>query len=208
MSPGAVLEVVGLSFHYPQRELFTHLSLNVLPGVTLVKGGDGRGKSTLLRLLAGDIKAHSGKLAIHGNALADQPTAYLAQVFWTDPRSSSFDQVTALAYFDSLRERYHQWDEAMLTELYAGLSLAPHVDKPLYMLSTGSKRKVWLAAAFACGASLTLLDDRFAALDKVSILFVRGLLKAQSTSPTRAWVVASFEAPDGVRLSHVIDLGD
>lgn len=208
MKSAAVLAVEGLTFHYPQRELFNKFSLKVLPGVTLVSGGDGRGKSTLLRLLAGDIKAQAGVLVIHGTSLTDQPLAYKAQVFCTDPRSTSFDQVTAMAYFEGLRAHYPQWDEAMLAELFAGLSLAPHVDKPLYMLSTGSKRKVWLAAAFACGAPLTLLDEPFAALDKVSILFVRGLLKAQAKNPVRAWVLANFEAPDGVPLVDVIDLGD
>jgi ABC-type multidrug transport system ATPase subunit len=208
MKTAAVLNGKGLTFHYPQRELFNAMSLHVLPGITLVRGGDGRGKSTLLRLMAGDIQAQSGDLVIHGISLAQQPLAYKSQVFWTDPRSSSFDQVTALAYFESLMGRYPQWDEALMAELYAGLSLAPHGDKPLYMLSTGSKRKVWLAAAFASGAALTLLDEPFAALDKVSILFVRSLLKAQAMNPARAWVVASYEAPDDVPLVDVIDLGD
>jgi ABC-type multidrug transport system ATPase subunit len=208
MKAAAVLDVQGLTFHYPQRELFYNLSLHVMPGVTLARGGDGRGKSTLLRLMAGDIKAQSGALAIRGVSLAAQPQAYLAQVFWTDPRTSRFDQITALAYFRDLRSRYPQWDETLLAELSAGLSLAPHVDKPLYMLSTGSKRKVWLAAAFASGAALTLLDEPFAALDKASIVFLRSLLKAQTMNPARAWVVASYEAPDDVPLVDVIDLGD
>ena len=209
MTSVAVLHVKDLSFHYPQRELFNRFSVSVFPGVTLLSGGDGRGKSTLLRLMAGDIKAQSGMLAVNGVSLADQPQAYLAQVFWTDPRTSSFDQVTALAYFNDLRAHCPQWDEALLGELSLGLSLAPHVDKPLYMLSTGSKRKVWLAAAFASGAALTLLDEPFAALDKVSILFLRSMLtKVQSLHPSRAWVLANFEAPDAVPLAGVIDLGD
>jgi len=40
------------------------------------------------------------------------------------------------------------------------------------MLSTGSKRKVWQAAAFASGAALNLIDDPFAGLDQGSINFV------------------------------------
>ena len=208
MKSAAVLEVQGLTFHYPQRELFNQFSLSVMPGITLVSGGDGRGKSTLLRLIAGDIKAQAGTLAIHGTLLAEQPLAYKAQVFCTDPRSTSFDQVTALAYFEGLRAHYPQWDEALLAQLFAGLSLEPHVDKPLYMLSTGSKRKVWMAAAFACGAPLTLLDEPFAVLDKVSILFVRSLLKAQAMNPSRAWLLANHDAPDGVPLVDLIDLGD
>lgn len=208
MKSAVVLEVQGLTFHHPQRELFNNLALNVMPGVTLVRGGDGCGKSTLLRLMAGDIQAQAGALAILGVSLSGQPRAYQAQVFWTDPRTSSYDQITALAYFESQRARYPHWDESLMPELCGGLALAAQLDKPLYMLSTGSKRKVWLAAAFASGAGLTLLDEPFAALDKASIVFVRSLLRAQAMNPSRALVVASYEAPDGVPLVDVIDLGD
>ena len=58
---------------------------------------------------------------------------------------------------------------AVLQHLIQAFELTPHLEKPLYMLSTGSKRKVWLAAAFASGAAVTLLDQPFAALDKASV---------------------------------------
>jgi ABC-type Mn2+/Zn2+ transport system ATPase subunit len=88
------------------------------------------------------------------------------------------------------------------------LGLAPHIDKPLYMHSTGSKRKVWLAAALASGATLTLLDEPFAALDKSSIRRILELLQEAAQHTHRAWVVADYEAPPGVALAHTIDLGD
>jgi energy-coupling factor transporter ATP-binding protein EcfA2 len=89
-----------------------------------------------------------------------------------------------------------------------GLALAPELNKQLFMLSTGSKRKVWLAAAFASGAALTLLDMPFAALDKASIRFVLALLEDAAADPARAFVVADYAAPAGVSLAGVIDLGD
>jgi hypothetical protein len=57
------------------------------------------------------------------------------------------------------------------------------MDKKLFMLSTGSKRKVWLAAGFASGADLLLLDEPFAALDAPSIAFVKELLQDISAHP-------------------------
>jgi energy-coupling factor transporter ATP-binding protein EcfA2 len=76
------------------------------------------------------------------------------------------------------------------------------------MLSTGSRRKVWLAAAFACGAPLTLLDEPFAALDQPSIRFVLSLLQAATTDPLRAWVLADYQAPPGLALACVLELPD
>ena len=75
------------------------------------------------------------------------------------------------------------------------------------MLSTGSRRKVWLAAAFASGAGLTLLDQPFAALDKASMGVINELLQKAAGHPERAWVVADYVAPPGVPLAGQAELG-
>ena len=202
----AVLQVDGLCFNYPQRPLFTHWSASISPGVTLLRGDDGSGKTTLLRLLAGELPAQAGALQLKGVSLKEQPQAYRQQVFWADPRSESFDQMTPRGYFQSLPHQYPRFDTLLLDDLIEGLSLTPHLDKSLFMLSTGSKRKVWLAAAFASGAPLTLLDEPFAALDKASIGFVLELLEDAADHLARAWVMADYEAPDQVALAAIIDL--
>jgi ABC-type multidrug transport system ATPase subunit len=210
-NPVAVLQVNGLCFDYPQRPLFAGFTASLPGGVCLVLGGDGCGKTTLLRLLAGELMAQAGTLHIKGVPLAGDAQAYRQQVFWVDPRTSDHDQITALDYFALQRLRYPGFltaDSARLAELVAGLSLPEHLEKPLYMLSTGSKRKVWLAAAFAAGAVVTLLDDPFAALDKPSIAFVLRLLAGVANDPARSWVVAHYALLDGVPLVKVIELPD
>lgn len=208
IASSAILDAQGLSFHFSQHELFTKLFIHIPPGVTLVRGGDGRGKTTLLRLLAGELPAHAGELTVNDIGLKDQPMTYRQQVFWTDPRSSAFDQMTPADYFKSLHRLYPRFDKQFLSDLVEGLSLAPHLEKPLYMLSTGSKRKVWLAAAFASSAAVTLLDEPFAALDKASIGFVMELLEDAADHPARAWVIADYEAPGDVPLAAMINVGD
>ena len=203
-----LLQADGLCFAYPQRPLFSAWATRLSPGVTLVRGGDGCGKSTLLSLLAGALPAQGGTLQANGVSLATQPEVYRAQVFWADPRATAWEQVTPSAYFQSLMRQYPRFDAQAVMELADDLALTPHLEKPLYMLSTGSKRKVWLAAAFACGAAVTLLDEPFAALDPASIRWVRELLTEAAGHPSRAWVLADYTAPAGVALAGVIDLGD
>jgi len=204
----ALLQVQGLCFRYPGRELFADWSTAILPGLTLLRGGDGCGKTTLLRLLAGTLPADAGQLRVHDVCLQEQPAAYRQQVFWAEPRSADFDHLTPVEYLESLRGRYPGFDDQVLADLVDGLALAPHMNKQLHMLSAGSKRKVWLAAAFASGAAVTLLDEPFAALDKASIGLVMALLEEAADHPGRAWVIADYEAPAGLRLADVIDLGD
>ena len=204
----ALLLVSRLNFSYPGLDLFQDFSARIDAGVTLVRGGDGRGKTTLLNLLAGLMPARDGVLELNGLRLDSEPENYRRQVFFIDPRSEAYDQMTPPDVFAALAERYPQFDHALLPALTEGLSLTPHLEKKLFMLSTGSKRKVYLAAAFAARATLTLLDDPYASLDRASINFVAARLNEHAGDADRAWVVAMYETPEAVRLAGTIDLGD
>lgn len=199
-APASVLEARGLAFGWPGHGLFQGLDITISPGVSLVTGADGCGKSALLRLLAGDLPAQAGAVAINGRPR--EPT----QVFWIDPKTEAHDAISATTYLLGVRRRYPAFNGETLTDLLTGFSLAPHLDKPLHMLSAGSRRKVWLSAAFSTGCPVTLIDQPFAALDGPSIRLLRALLQEAAQHPSRAWVLADHEAPAGVPLAGVIEL--
>ena len=203
----AVLQAHGLGFRFPkQPALFADWSVGIPPGVTWVGGDESTGKTTLLRLLAGEIPAQCGTLLVNGISIADQAMAYRSRVFWVDPRTHAFDALTPLAYWDGLRDLYPAFSSELLAVLTAGFALEPHLAKSLYMLSTGTRRKIFLAAAFASGAAVTLLDEPFAALDKASINMMLELLQEAASHRSRAWVVADYVAPHGVALAASIAL--
>ncbi|HWS74778.1 MAG TPA: ATP-binding cassette domain-containing protein [Quisquiliibacterium sp.] len=202
------LQVDGLRFAHPGVPLFDGFSATVPAGATMLRGGDGRGKTTLLRLLAGDLAAQAGRLRAGGVDLAADPAAYRRTVFRPEMASGAFDQLTPVEVLASVRAQWPGFDEGRLEGLVEGLSLGAHMAKKMFMLSTGSKRKVWLAAAFAAGAAVTLLDDPFASLDRPSIRFVLAQLQEAAAHPARAIVFSAYEAPEGLALSSVIDLGD
>ncbi|MEY4980466.1 MAG: hypothetical protein RLZZ352_2736 [Pseudomonadota bacterium] len=191
-----------LCFGWPaQPLLFDQLNLDIFPGVTALLGDEGKGKTSLLRLLAGECPPQSGELT-----LSTPPAPGEKPVFWIDPRTTDFDSQPAAACLEDLRSAYPRWNAELLAELIDGFALAPHLHKPLYMLSAGSKRKVWLSAAMAAGAALTLIDQPFAALDAPSMQLLTELLQEAAHHPSRAWVVADYEAPAGVALAGVIAL--
>ena len=206
--PATVLRAQDLGYDYPQRRLFHQLSFELPPGLSLVRGGDGSGKTTLLRLLAGELASDAGALWLRGCRLSEQPAVYRAQLFRVDHHAPGLDQITLETHLAALQARHPGFDPARLPALIDGLGLAPHWHKPMYMLSTGSRRKVSLAAAFTAGAALTLLDEPFAALDRPSITFVLTLLRQAAADPVRAWVVADYQAPPGLALASVLDLPD
>ena len=200
------IQISKLSFAYAGQQLFNNLSLHLTPGLIWLQGEEGCGKTTLLRLLSGTLAAASGELEINGAKLKGRAEENARLVYWVDSRSEAFDQLSPIEYFNAISARYANFNQSLLEGLIKALDLTPHLDKKLFMLSNGSKRKVWLAAAFASEASLTLIDDPFAALDRPSVQVIRELFEEASEHASRAFVVADYDVPEGLSPTQVINL--
>jgi ABC-type multidrug transport system ATPase subunit len=187
MKPIATLQ--NISFSYDGLDVIRNLSSIISPGLTVVTGDEGSGKTTLLRLLAGELTPTSGSI--------ERPP----EVFWVTPRTEEFDQISAAQFFANQQKRFVDFNSALALVLAEALGLAEHLAKPLYMLSSGSKRKVWIAAGFASCAQLTILDDPFGALDKGSRNVVLELLQDAAEHKSRAWVMADYEVPVGLNAA-------
>ena len=202
-----ILQLSGVRFSLPERVLFENWSVDIAAGLTLVRGGDGSGKTTMLAMLAGDVPPAAGELTLKGAPLATAHEAYCRQVFRADPRADTHDAMPVERFFSAVAARYPGFSTTDLADLVAGFSLHEHVGKSLYMLSAGTRRKVLLAAALASGAALTLLDEPFAAMDRPSINFLHEVLTDAAHHPSRAFVIADHEAPEDMPLAACIDLG-
>jgi ABC-type multidrug transport system ATPase subunit len=202
----AILLTHGLVFAFPQQPVFNGFSVAIPNGLTYVVGDESSGKTTLLRLFAGDLTPQAGSIAVCGVNQAGNLASYKQHVFWVDPRTSAHDQISPNDYFGLQRSFYPNFNDTVLLELIDGLSLNDHASKAMYMLSAGSKRKVWLAASFASGATVTLLDEPFAALDKASINFLIQQLEISAQKSKRAWVIADYEVPQNLTTNYTIDL--
>ncbi len=197
-----LLRIEGLCWSFPQasRPLLNQVSAAIPAGVTLVTGSEGCGKTTLLQLLAGQLQAQAGQI------VSDRPLSageLQALACWHDVRDSGFDQVV-------VSELFKQWvpadEQPGLPALIEGLSIEPHLHKPLYQLSSGSRRKVFLAASLARSCLLTLLDQPFAALDTPSMSFLREQFVSRARLSHRALVIADYTAPEGVPLASTLNL--
>ena len=183
-----------------QIEALTHgpiqnLSFTWPAGVSWICGDEGTGKTTLLRLLAGDMPPTAGKVV-----------APEGGVFWIDLQDAAHDTTTVQACWDALRPRYPHWHEDVLNDLAEALNMNPHREKQLHMLSTGSRRKVMVIAALASGAAVTLLDQPFAALDLASIRIIQDFLHEAAEHTSRAWLVADYEVPASFQATRVLQL--
>ena len=176
------------------------LTFRIGPGLTLVRGGEQRGKTTLLRLLAGELQPSQGTLQRHA-----------AQVFRADRAEPEHAERTIAQAWAQHGRRWPQWDDALAHDLADAFGLTEHLHKHPHMLSTGSRRKAACVVAFASGADVALLDVPHASLDASSSRVLTELLAEAAQHPRRAWVVADYEPLPGIADSTyaaVIDLGD
>lgn len=195
-----MLQISDLHFGYPQQApVFQDWSARLAPGLSVLCGDESSGKTTLLRLLAGELHGR-GAVSLDGAPLAP------GQVFWQDPRAAPDDTV-ASAYLLAQAQRWPAWDEAAAQAHIDGLSLREHIGKPFFALSTGGRRKVWLTAALASGAVLTLIDEPMAGLDTPSIRYLLAAMNSAARQvPPRWLLVAHWEPLPGVPAEHTLAL--
>lgn len=202
-----ILQLQDIDFAYPgQSAIASGWTASVGPGVTLLHGDTGAGKSALLQVIAGVLPASGGRLTVAGTRLDASPEAYRRQVFFVDPTTDRFDQLTARECTRQLTEGDTGFDPAAWQALADGFSLEPHLDKKLFMLSTGSRRKVWMAAGLASGRPLVLLDEPTAGLDAGSTRCLWQALAGVAAQERRAVLVASAALVDTVPLAATIAL--
>lgn len=195
---GRELAAGAALWHFPCLELH--------PGLTLVLGDEGRGKTLLLRTLAGELPQAVQQARLAGHDLHRDSAAYRQQVAWFDPTSTAWENTAVQDFWASQAQRHARWSAEVLADLALAWALTEHQHKPLYMLSAGSRRKALLAAALASGAPLTLLDRPFAALDGAASRVLREVLQDCAEHPTRAFVLADYSAPVGVKAVAVLNL--
>lgn len=145
-----LLSAEGISKNYGLKQLLQDASLYVNAGEKLgIIGLNGTGKSTLLRILAGDEPADAGKCSTDPNI----QISYLPQLPRMDDSLTVLEQVFAAspASFRALNE-YEA--KTMLTRLGV-----PEFDRTVGTLSGGQRKRVALAAALIHPADVLLLDE-------------------------------------------------
>jgi ABC transport system ATP-binding/permease protein len=194
------LRGIHLAFGGPPLLQGVNFSLDRGERVCLI-GRNGEGKSTLLKLIAGQLNAEQGELELRQNVRI----AYLEQEVPRDTVGSVFDLVAqGLGDLCGLVSRYHEatlnvgrdpsdyhLDQLSRTQheleavdgwraeqrVEAVLSrLGLEADRPFATLSGGLKRRVLLGRALACEPDLLLLDEPTNHLDIESIDWLEAFL--------------------------------
>jgi heme exporter protein A len=166
------------------RLLFEGLDLRLGPGeAALVLGPNGVGKSSLIRVAAGLLRAAAGSVSRAEAALADEHLAL-------DERQPLG---RALAF----------WVEGTGMGL-AAMGLAPLADVPVRMLSTGQRKRAALARVIASGAPLWLLDEPGNGLDTDGLARLEAAMAAHRAAGGA--ILAATQQPHALPAAQPVSL--
>ena len=176
---GAVLQTVGLACDRGERRLFEGLDLQLPAGsVTWLRGRNGRGKTSLLRLLAGLSTPAAGEVRIQGRLIRQAGAAWRRHWVYVAHHNALKDDLTATESLAFLA-RLHglQTTAPALQQALRRMGIGNRQHAPVRTLSQGQRRRVALARlALSGGAPLWLLDEPFDALDVDGIVALNDLI--------------------------------
>lgn len=182
--PDALLSVHDLACARGDRLLFKGMNFSLRTGeLLLVQGGNGQGKTSLLRLLTGLARPEEGEVRWRGEPIHKQREAYHAEMVYLGHANGVKDDlnpVENLRFADGLQGRAFDPERAIATLENLGLSRC--LDLPCRVLSFGQRRRVALSALLLAGATLWILDEPLTGLDVHAVAMMEGLIRDHLTS--------------------------
>ncbi len=208
-----LVDIRDLHFAYNERPILSGLNMQFKRGqVIAVMGGSGSGKTTVLRLIGGQLRAQSGSVTVDGQEVGGlvQPALYqlrrrMGMLFqhgalFTD--LSVFDNV-AFPLREHTRLPESMIHDLVLLKLHAvGLSNAASL-KPSEV-SGGMARRVALARAIALDPQLIMYDEPFAGLDPISMGVIANLIRTLNDALGSTSILVSHDVHESFLIADYV----
>lgn len=213
-----LVTVDNITFSRAERKIYDGVSLKVPKGkITAVMGPSGIGKTTLLRLIGGQIQPDSGDIRFDGDSIVSMNRK---QLYSTRRRMSMLFQSGALftdmSVFDNvafpLREHTNLSDSLIYTVVMLKLQAVGLRGAARLMpseLSGGMARRAALARAIALDPDLIMYDEPFAGQDPISMGVLVKLIRELNDALNLTSIVVTHDVTEVLTIAdHIYILAD
>jgi phospholipid/cholesterol/gamma-HCH transport system ATP-binding protein len=201
----AVVDVRGVSYGVGRRPIFAGLDLTIRRGrITAIMGPSGTGKTTLLRLITGQITADSGEVQVFGRDVASLGRS---DIYALRRRMGMLFQNGALlsdmSVFENVAFPVREHSDLpepllrtlVLTKLQA-VGLRGAAELMPAELSGGMARRVALARAIVMDPEMLIYDEPFVGLDPISLGVIQRLIKRMNEALGITSIVVSHDVDE------------
>ncbi len=210
-----LVQLRQVSFAYGSHKILHNINLRVPRGkVVAILGGSGCGKTTILRLIGGQLRPNQGDIRVDGQSV---PDLNLEQLYQLRRKMGMLFQMGALftdmSVFDNVAFQIREHTDLpeslirplVLMKLHAvGLRGAHHM-KPSE-LSGGMARRVALARTIALDPELMLYDEPFAGLDPISLGVVGQLIRKLNDALGTTSIVVTHDVQESLKIVDYVYL--
>lgn len=164
-----MIEISRLTKRFGRAEVLRGVDLRIARGRIIgIVGPNGAGKTTLIKMLLGLVRPDGGEIRVEGTAIqGGEDDSYRSRIGYMPQIARFPENLTAAELFAMLRDlrgTFRPTDEELITRL----GLESQLDKPLRVLSGGTRQKVNACLAFLFRPDLLILDEPTAGLDPLS----------------------------------------
>lgn len=210
MLTDCLIEIQNLTFYRGERKIFDDLSLTIPRGqVTAIMGPSGTGKTTLLKLIAGQLKPHSGRILVEGQDVHQLSRTALYQL---RQRMGMLFQtgalLTDLTVFENvafpLREHFRLAEPLLRTLVLMKLEavgLRGAFDLMPAELSGGMARRVALARASVLDPKMVFYDEPFVGQDPITMGVLVDLIRKLNTSLDLSSILVSHDVNEVLSIA-------
>jgi phospholipid/cholesterol/gamma-HCH transport system ATP-binding protein len=208
-----LIKIRGLHFSRGDRKIFDGISMDIpREGITAIMGPSGTGKTTLLKLIGGQLHPDQGSIEVDGLNVHELSTKKL---FELRQRMGMLFQsgalLTDLSVFENvaypLRE-HTKLSEAMIRQLVLLKLNAVGLRGAAYLmpseLSGGMSRRVALARAIALDPMMIMYDEPFTGQDPISMGILVSLIRELNSALNICSIVVSHDVPDTLSISDTV----
>lgn len=174
-----MLEISDICKSYRRQNILEGVELTVTPGDCVgIVGYNGCGKTTLLSIIAGALRADRGSILFNGRQAVGHPRVFAEEAAYVPQENPLMEELTVR---DNLLLWYRGSRKSMEEDLKNGAAAMLGVDRMLDRtagrLSGGMKKRVSIACALSNHAPVLIMDEPGAALDLECKELIRNYLR-------------------------------